>query len=231
MAEFRISRIRYTWRNNWTSNRDYNRDDVVRYGGSTWVCVRQHTADAFAEDQTFLANETDTEPTPAWIKMTDGSAWTGAWEASTLYNPGDQALYGGVVYLCVTSHTSPETFDDSLDNWAVYLSADQWRTAWTPNTRYGIGDVVKYNGNIYRCMAGHTSASTALGVEVGNNNEQDDSTGETWQMVYEGIEYVGTWTTATRYRENDLVKYGGSILRCTVGHTANSSINNNNKIP
>lgn len=228
MAEFKISRIRYTWRNTWATTTAYNRDDVIRYGGSTWICQRQHTASTFAADQTYLANPGDSAPTPAWLKMTDGYAWRGSWTTPTLYNPGDIALYGGVIYLCVTSHTSVSTFDASISNWTVYLSADNWRTSWLPNTRYGIGDVVKYNGTVYRCIVGHTSSTTALGLEIGNNDAEDDSTGELWQVVYEGIQYVGEWAAATRYRENDLVKYGGSILRCTVGHVAASSITNAN---
>jgi hypothetical protein len=228
MAEFRISRIRYTWRDAWSTATVYNRDDVIRYGGSTWICQRQHTAGAFAADQTYLANENDTVPTPAWLKMTDGYAWRGAWVTPTLYNPGDLALAGGVIYLCVTSHTSQATFDASLANWAVYLSADNWRAAWAPATRYSIGDVIRYNGIVYRCIVGHTSSTTALGLEVGNNDTQDDSTGELWQVYYEGIQYVGEWTTATRYRLNDLVKYGGSVLRCVVGHVAGGSITNAN---
>ena len=230
MAEFRISRIRYTWRNNWANGTAYNRDDVIRYGGSTWICVRQHTASTHAADQAYFANENDTVPTPAWIKMTDGYAWRGQWSTPTLYNPGDIALYGGVIYLCVISHTSQATFDASIANWAVYLSADNWRTEWAPATRYGIGDVVKYNGTVYRCISGHTSSSTALGLEIGNNDAQDDSTGELWQTVYEGVEFVGDWTEAARYRENDLVKYGGSILRCVVGHVAQPAITNANFI-
>jgi hypothetical protein len=229
MAEFKISRIRYTWRNAWITTTAYNRDDVIQYGGSTWICQRQHTASTFAADQTYLANVGDSAPTPAWLKMTDGYAWRGPWTTPTLYNPGDVALYGGVIYLCVTSHTSTSTFDANIADWAVYLSADNWRTNWAPSTRYGIGDIVKYNGTVYRCLVGHTSSSTALGLEVGNNDTQDDSTGELWQAVYEGIQYVGQWTGPdTRYRVNDLVKYGGSILRCTVGHVATSTITNAN---
>jgi hypothetical protein len=229
MAEFRISRIRYTWRNAWSATTAYNRDDVIRYGGSTWICQRQHTAGTFAADQTYLANENDTQPTPAWLKMTDGYAWRGAWTTTpTLYNPGDIALYGGVIYLCVTSHTSQSTFVVNVADWAVYLSADNWRTSWSPNTRYGIGDVVKYNGTVYRCISEHTSSTTALGLEIGNNDNDDDSSGEQWQVVYEGIEYVGVWEEGVRYRENDLVKYSGSILRCVVGHVATANITNIN---
>ena len=228
MAEFRISRIRYTWRNSWTPTTVYNRDDVVRYGGSTWICQRQHTSGAFAADQLYLANQNDTQPTPAWFKMTDGYTWRGSWTTPALYNPGDIALYGGVIYLCANSHQAQSTFDANIADWAVYLSADNWRTSWLPNTRYGIGDVVRYNGVVYRCIVGHTSSTTALGLEIGNNDTEDDSTGELWQIVYEGIQYVGAWTAATRYRENDLVKYGGSILRCTVGHIASANITNAN---
>jgi hypothetical protein len=228
MAEFRISRIRYTWRNAWATTTAYNRDDVIRYGGSTWICQRQHTASTFNADQIYLANAGDSAPTPAWIKMTDGYAWRATWTVTTLYNPGDLALYGGVIYLCAASHTSQATFDANIADWVVYLSADNWRSAWAPATRYGIGDVIRYNGIVYRCIVGHTSGTSAQGLEIGNNDTQDDSTGELWQVYYEGIQYVGEWATATRYRPNDLVKYGGSVLRCVVGHVSSTYITNAN---
>ena len=229
MAEFKISRIRYTWKNEWAADSTtYNKDDVVRYGGSTWICLRQHTASTFDADQSYYNSPSDTQPTPTWLKMTDGYAWRGNWSSITLYNPGDLALYGGVIYICITSHTSVSLFDNSLANWAVYLSAENWRSAWAPATRYGIGDIVRYNGIVYRCIVGHTSSTTNLGLEIGNNDTEDDSVGELWQVYYEGIEYKGVWTASTRYRQNDLVKYGGSILRCVTGHVASSNITNEN---
>lgn len=216
MAEFKISRIRYTWRNQWVSTTDYIKDDVVRYGGSTWVCVRQHTAGAFATDQSFLANEDDTDPTPAWIKMADGYAWRSAWAPSgTLYNPGDIALYGGVLYLCATSHSSASTFEANESAWAVYTSLHNWTTNWAESTRYGVGDIVAYNGIVYRCINEHTASDVANGLEA---NQSD------WQVVHSGIEFVGEWAAETRYRPNDLVKYGGSILRCVTGHVAGDNI-------
>ena len=229
MAEFKISRIRYTWKDEWAADSTtYNKDDVVRYGGSTWICLRQHTASTFAADQNYYNSPSDTQPTPTWLKMTDGYAWRGNWNSITLYNPGDLALYGGVIYICVLSHTSAAIFDTSLSNWAVYLSTDNWRTTWAPTTRYAIGDIVRYNGIVYRCIVGHTSSTAELGLEIGNNDTEDDSSGELWQVYYEGIEYKGLWTATTRYRQNDLVKYGGSILRCVTGHVASSNITNEN---
>ena len=229
MAEFKISRIRYTWKGEWApDSTTYNKDDVVRYGGSTWICLRQHTASTFEDDQAYFALPSDTQPTPAWLKMTDGYAWRGTWASTTLYDSGDIVLYGGVIYLCVTSHTSQAVFDTNIADWAVYLSADNWRTSWTPATRYGIGDIVRYNGIVYRCIIGHTSGTTEQGLEIGNNDDQDDSTGELWQEIYLGVERVGVWTSVTRYRKNDLVKYGGSLLRCIEGHTSGASIDNAN---
>jgi hypothetical protein len=213
MAEFKISRIRYTWRSSWGSSTSYNRDDVVSYGGSSWVCVRQHTASAFAADQIFLANPSDTDVSPAWIKMTDGYAYRNEWLPSTLYNPGDIVLNGGNLYLCVTSYTSGSAFDDGIINWAIYSSGSAFKQDWIQNTRYSIGDVVKYNGIVYRCIEGHTAATTSNGLE------QDQGK---WQIFYEGVEYRGEWATGTRYRVNDLVKYGGTIFRCKKGHTPGS---------
>jgi hypothetical protein len=210
MAEFKISRIRYTWRDSWESSTSYNRDDVVSYGGSSWVCVRQHTASAFAADQTFLANPSDTDVSPAWIKMTDGYVYRNEWLPSTLYNPGDIVLNGGNLYLCVTSYTSSNTFDSGIVNWAIYSSGSAFKQDWTQNTRYSIGDVVKYNGIVYRCVEAHDAANTSNGLE------QDQSK---WQIFYEGVEYRGEWVTGTRYRVNDLVKYGGTVFRCKKGHT------------
>jgi hypothetical protein len=213
MAEFKISRIRYTWRNQWTNGTAYNRDDVVSYGGSSWVCFRQHTATAFAADQTFVANPNDTDPTPAWRKMTDGYAFRNDWLPSTLYNSGDIVINGGNLYLCVTSYTSSGNFDSGIANWTLYSVGSTFKQDWTQNTRYGIGDVLRYNGIVYRCVVGHTAASTENGLE----QDQDK-----WQVFFEGVEYRGTWATGTRYMVNDLVKFGGTVFRCKQAHTPGS---------
>ncbi len=54
MAEFKISRFRYTWQGAWVGDSSqYNRDDIVLYEGSAWVCIRQHTSSIFNSDQTY----------------------------------------------------------------------------------------------------------------------------------------------------------------------------------
>jgi hypothetical protein len=186
------------------------------------VCIRQHTASAFQTDQTYLANPGDTEASPAWSKMTDGYAFRGNWAESTLYNTGDLVVYGGTIYLTTASHTSASTFLENAEKFTEHTVLINWLTDWSPSTRYGVGDIVKYNGTVLRCIAEHTSGSVTEGTEIGNNDTDDDSTGEHWETYYGGIEYKGNWTAEVRYRENDLVKFGGTVYRCLVGNTASS---------
>jgi len=214
MAEFKISRIRYTWRNEWQTSTSYNRDDVIRYGGSSWVCIRQHTSSAFTSDQEFLANPNDTDFSPAWVKMTDGYEFRGDWQSSTLYNLGDIVAYGGVLYLCIISYTSTSIFDENIDNFAVYAISDSWNTAWVAETRYGVGDVVSYNGIVYRCIQGHTSSSTANGLEFDSSK---------WEVYYSNVVFRGEYASSIRYRPNDLVIYNGTLLRNTIGYTSSDT--------
>jgi len=209
MAEFKISRIRYTWRGTWSTATTYNKDDVVRFGAGSWVCIRQHTATAFQSDLTFVPVG-DTVVQPAWVKMTDGYQWRDAWETGVLYNPGDIVLFGGAVYLAETSHTS-SSFNSQLSNWTIYALSSKWNNIWVSGTIYGLNDIVRYRGTVYRCVSGHTAGSAL---------EDDQSK---WQIVYSGVEYRSAWATATRYAVNDLVKYGGSVYRCNTGHTSEST--------
>ena len=35
MAEFKLGRIRFIWKDNWAATTAYLKDDVIRYGGRT----------------------------------------------------------------------------------------------------------------------------------------------------------------------------------------------------
>ena len=205
MAEFKISRFRYTWRGNWTTATSYIKDDVVKFSGSSWVCVRTHTSSAFAANQTYIPDG-QTDAAPAWIKMTDGYVWQDEWTAATLYSPGDLVSNGGEVYLCLTSHTSSSTFVSGVANWTTYSSGVSWTGDWNDATRYEVGDLAKYNGVVYRCTVEHVSGSIL-------ENLAGDSALQYWETYSSGIYYNNLWETSdlngnpSVYRVNDLVKY------------------------
>ena len=50
MAEIVLGRLKFKWRGAWVTATAYIKDDVVRFGGSSYVCVTNHTAGTWATD-------------------------------------------------------------------------------------------------------------------------------------------------------------------------------------
>ena len=76
--------------------------------------------------------------------------------------------------------------------------------------------MVKYGGNIYICNTGHTAAATnALGLE------QDTLK---WDLFSEGQDWKQNWAINTRYKVNDIVKYGGTLYVANTGHTSAATV-------
>jgi len=233
MAEFKITRFRYIWKGDWnTSVLQYNKDDVVYYQGSAWVCIRQHEPTIFQNDIEFTPPG-DTLPAPAWTKMIDGREFLGEWSSTTVYNEGVLVLAGGNLYLCVDSHTSSANFSSDILRWEIFAVGSNFRNEWIPSTVYRIGDIIRYNGNTYQCILEHTSSTISEGIVVGVNDSDDepdfnDSTAETWKIVTLNYSFVGEYDEGIKYRKNDLVKFGGSIVKCIKEHTSLATINSNN---
>jgi hypothetical protein len=168
MAEFKISRFRYTWQGEWdTVTATYNKDDVVLYQGKAWVCIRQHAPSTFGADQTYTpAGETNA--TPAWVKMTDGRKFLGDWADNILYDEGVLVRAGGNVYIAVATHTSAAQFATDILKWEIFATGSNFRNTWSASTRYRVGDVIRYNSYTYQCVLEHTSGTISDGVIVGN---------------------------------------------------------------
>ena len=213
MADFKISRVRYTWHGDWVANHEYNRDDVVRYGGSSFVCIRGHQSNAdFYIDVNYTVPGTNPPvPAPAWESMTEGTAWRGNWTTGVHYNVGDVILAGGVLYLCTVPHNSTVLFDN-ISNWTPTLVGANWTGDFVSYKRYYPGDLVRWEGTVYRCETENTSGQYFESGNVIN-----------WSVHYSGDDYFNEWAPTTRYHVNDLVKWGGSIWRCNTAHTSVST--------
>ena len=46
MADFKLDRIRFKWKNQWSPTTAYIKDEIVEYAGSTYVCRVGHTSAA-----------------------------------------------------------------------------------------------------------------------------------------------------------------------------------------
>ena len=68
MADFRIDRIRFRWKNTWAGTTTYIKDDIVIYQGKSFVCLIGHTSDASFYTDLNAAS-------PKWVLMQDGYVW------------------------------------------------------------------------------------------------------------------------------------------------------------
>ena len=217
MAEFKLSRIRFNWKGPWIGGNDYIVDDMVEYNGYTYVALRTHTSGTFYNDE---AGTDVTPASPKWKKQTEGKVWKNGWTVSTHYAVGNLVKYGASIYECTESHVSAATFSSGTDGlvadigkWTlVAVSSADWKYNWTTNTLYRTNDLVRYNGKVYKAVNQHVSAATTLlGLEA---NQAD------WAVLSDSDTWRATWSIGTRYRVNDIVKYGGIVYICVQGHTS-----------
>ena len=216
MAEFKLGRIRFVWKGDWTAANVYYQDDVVAFGGKTYICTIGHTSQAvFFSDFNIVP--------PKWNLVSDGQTWKGAWLTETDYVVDDIVSYGARLYIANTAHTSAATAIDATDGleadlskWDAYAEGLDWQGDWSTSTRYRINDFVKYGGSTYVCKTLHVSTATAAdGLEADISN---------WDTFNQGLEYKGEWTKTTRYKYNDLVRYGAGVWICTTAHTSTSDL-------
>jgi len=205
MAEFKLARLRFTWNGTWAPSTVYNRDAIVQYNGKTYVCLVPNTSSsAFTTDLN--------APIPLWSLLIDGKSWQGAWTANgTYYTVGAIVTFGGAVYICTTSNTSSSSFASDQTNWTLYVQNDKWEGAWAANTQYGIGDIVNFDGIVYRCIVDHTSLSRL------------DANPSYWSIYDNGVMYRGNFTANTQYNLNDIVKLNAELFICSTAHLSSGA--------
>jgi hypothetical protein len=233
MADFKISRLKYTWKGDWSSGNVYYPDDIVAYGGKVYVCLLEHNSESgggfYADLAATVPGTIPPEPAPRWEQMLDGFAWVGDWQADIPYSLNDVVKYGGIVYRCTAQHTSQSLFgvdstlvadyglEEDIADWAILAKTEDWKINWQTNSPYRINDIVKYGGIVYRCITAHISSiSAALGLEYDQAK---------WEVVHSGIEYKSDWDTSVRYKLNDIVKWGARVWICTGYHTSGGTFN------
>ena len=204
MAEFKLGRIRFVWKNDWTASTIYYVDDVVKVNGKTYLCVAGHTSKSDFNLDLDSAK---------WELFSDGISWEDDWASSTQYQLNDLVKYGATVYICITGHMSQATLELDQSKWDVFATTGvEWLGDWNTATIYKVGDLIKYGPGLYRCNTAHTSAATvADGLEANSLN---------WDVFNLTFDYKGNWSTTTRYKVNDVVKHGGGLWICVAYHTS-----------
>lgn len=213
MADFRLGRLKFNWRGAWTGSTAYVIDDIISFGGMTYVCVVNHTS---VSSQTAWYSTDLNIGTPRWQLYTPGFDYLGAWTTTTFYSINDIVTFGATVYICTADHTSSanQTSFESVDinYWDVFTGGITNRGNWATSTFYKLDDIMKYGPNTYRCINEHTSSA--------NQNLFYSTDLANWSLFLEGVTFRNDWTGTTWYRLNEVVRYGNNLYLCTTGHTS-----------
>ena len=188
MAEFRLGRLKFNWRGDWTVNTAFVIDDIIKYGANTYVCKTNHTSPS--NENLFYSTNFSTN----WSLHTEGIASKGDWLANTWYKINDIYKYGNTQYRVTTGHTSGAAFVNA--NHEKYVESFNYEDTWDASTQYQEGDVVAYGGYTY------ISKSINTGVTPHDNPG-------TWDILTTGFNVVGEWNSSTAYKQGDVVQYGG----------------------
>ena len=188
MAEFRLGRLKFNWRGDWTVNTAFVIDDIIKYGANTYVCKANHTSPG--NENLFYSTNFSTN----WSLHTEGIASKGDWQANTWYKINDIYKYGNTQYRVTTGHTSGTAFVNA--NHDKYVESFNYEDTWDASTQYQEGDVVAYGGYTYIAKSINTGVTP------------HDNPG-TWDILTTGFNVVGEWNSSTAYKQGDVVQYGG----------------------
>lgn len=249
MAEFKLGRLKFVWKGQWAASATYVKDDIVRHGGKSYVCVQGHVAGG-----TLYSDSAN------WELMNDGFSWKNEYTPSTYYKINDIVAYGGSTYICTYAHSASALLNDSY--WDIFAKGVEVEHSWDTEVEYQLGDVVSYGGYTYYALQANSDTVPTSDVLVwrpfveGINNRglwqasgsgvQPYKTGDVvrhggnaylciadattqlpsdtdyWELFVEGFAWQQNWTDATAYKLNEAVKFGASTYICIQAHTASS---------
>jgi len=201
MADFVLGRLKFKWRGDWAASTAYLIDDIVKYGGNTYVVLTNHTSQAAAAD--FYTDLTAGK----YGLHTEGLFFKGDWAGSTFYKLNDLVKYGAYQYRCILQHTSTSDFAIG-SNWQIYSEGLQWEDTYNAGTTYQDGDVVSYGGYTYV----YINATPGAG-----NTPTDNSY---WDVVTTGYNNTGDYSHGTSYKTGDVVRYGGYSFVSKTNHSS-----------
>ena len=154
--------VGFNWRGAWVSTAAYVVNDIVRDGGSAWICTVDNT------------NEQPSGQSGFWDLYAqrgedgdDGSIyrWEGEWDSTETYQINDLVRHEGSAWVAVAASTN-QTPSTSSNFWSVFATRGsagedgtpgapgvdgapgagfQWRGAWSSTTAYVVRDVVHHD--------------------------------------------------------------------------------------
>lgn len=208
MVDFVLGRLKFVYRGAWAASTAYVKDDIVRYGGRSYVCKTNHTSGVAAGGFETALTAT------YWELMNDGIEYKGNWAATTYYKVNDIVKWGADIYICTTSHTAGASWVSTEANFALLVGGLEFENTWANTTLYQPGDVVRYGG--YQFVATNESTNT-----LPTNTSY-------WSVLSTGYTTQGVYSNTTAYKPGDVVTWGGYTYVAKVDTTGYTPANSSN---
>jgi len=178
MTEFVLGKIKFTWKGNWAVSTAYEKDDIIKFGGNTYVCTTGHTTGGTIPDfYTDIAK---------WDIHVEGVTHKGDHADATFYKVNDIVKSGNNQYICTIQHTSTPTIN--LTNFTLYVQG---------------GDVAAQSGKAGQFLS--TDGTNTAWVDIVEAAPAAlDTLNELAASLADDADFAGTMTTSLAGKEPTL---------------------------
>jgi len=196
-----LGKIRFVFQGTWSASATYEMNDVIKYGGSSYVYIN-----------TTSTSGNNPNNTTYWSQMTDGFQWENIYSAYTYYQKNDVVAYGPRTYLALQ-----DTVGNSPENsayWKEFTGGLSFNGQWTSASAYYPGDVALRGSTGYIAKTYHVASA----------NFSTDYAADKWVLFTQGVRYRGTWSASTQYLKDDLVLDGVSTYISLDDHLSGTGL-------
>jgi len=136
MADFKLGRIKFKWKGNWTASTAYVKDDIVKFNANSFVCITNHTSSG-TTDGWFATDYAN------WQLYVPGINNAGTYSSGTKYYVNDIVVSGGSAFISIANANIGNTPVSSPSSWTLLVQ--------------GAGDMVTNNVYYVSTSTGNNS--------------------------------------------------------------------------
>lgn len=151
-----LGKLRFQFRGDYDNSAQYERNDVVKYGGNAYVLN--------SDTKSKGVNPVDGN----WGLLVEGFKVKGEWSSGVEYKVNEIILRGASQYICISGHVSGATFaaDEGESKWALFSLGFRYRGAWAPSTSYLKGDLVRDAVSTLVVLADYQSGTVSSNADI-----------------------------------------------------------------
>lgn len=186
--------VSVTFVGNWNSEASYSINDVVYFGGGSYVSKINNNTDAPVVNGDASNN---------WqiISRSGDINYAGVWEVETSYAAGKVVYHEGSSYLSLRDDNTDEPGSDTC-KWTLLSKVGRsilYKGDWDHCDTYATGEIVSFGGSSY--------------ISLKDDNDGYIFDTQSWSLLAkrgEFMQYKGRWRSNREYSKWDVVVYKGS---------------------